>query len=110
MKPKLIDFKLLNEELKLTKLNNELNKALNIKSPIIQKNNFSTPNIWRKTSILFNLVLGLIIISIPMFLYHRYKTKPSKFEKDKQIIDVVNKINNKIGLNNDYIENYKKKL
>ena len=126
-KPKLIDFKLLNDELNIKMLSLKLDKSLqkinsakpplnNVKPPPLNNvkplNNVNNDNVnpigtphlkkYNKISILFNLILGLIIISIPAYLYYRHKTKTSKFEKDKKIIDVVSKINNKIGLNPEY--------
>ena len=123
-KPKLIDFKLLNDELNIKMLSLKLDKSLQkinsakpsplnsaiMNPPFKPLNNVKPIGITvkpigttvNKISILFNLILGLIIISIPLYLYYRYKTKTSKFEKDKNIIDVVSKINNKIGLNPEY--------
>lgn len=114
-KPRLIDYKLLNNDLKLKTLTNELIQAkrsigpTRVKPPkysvasVIKVANVANrppyiPVFYKKTSILFNLILGLIIIFLPLFLYYRYKTKLSKFEKDKRIIDVVSNINLKIGL------------
>jgi len=127
-KPKLIDFKLLNDELNIKMLSLKLDKSIqkinsanvslnsanvslnsvNVKTDYmkVSANSVKSPiglNVkYNKISILFNLILGLIIISIPAYLYYRHKTKTSKFEKDKHIIDVVSKINNKIGINPEY--------
>ena len=114
-KPRLIDYKLLNNDLKLKTLTNELIQAkrsidsTRVKAPVASVTSSVKvativnrppyiPVFYKKTSILFNLILGLIIIFLPLFLYYRYKTKLSKFEKDKRIIDVVSNINLKIGL------------
>jgi hypothetical protein len=126
--PKLIDYKLLNNDLKLKILNEKLNKSLKKlqgnpekivsslqQSPTPPKpiNPINTirykPVFYKKTSILFNLVLGGVIIFIPFFLYYRYKNKPSQLDKNKKIIDVVSSINKKIGLNPDYIKDFERK-
>jgi len=121
-KPKLIDFKLLNDEMNIKMLSLKLDKTIqkinnsklenpinintnpiNINTNPINTNPINTnPIKYNKTSILFNIILGLIIISVPAYLYYRHKTKISKFEKDKKLIDIVSKINNKIGLNPEY--------
>ena len=138
MKPKLIDYKSLNNDIKLKTLNDTLSKSIDklqqnmntssikqiqpiqpiIKQPNIknQLNHNINPKInhnisnyrpfYKKTSILFNLILGIIIISFPFFLYYRYKNRESKLEKDKKILDVVSNINNKLGLNPDYIKDF----
>ena len=142
MKPKLIDYKSLNNDMKLKTLNDKLSKSIDklqqnmntnsIKKtqpiqPIIKQPNIKTqlnhninPKInhnisnyrpfYKKTSILFNLILGIIIISFPFFLYYRYKNRESKLEKDKKILDVVSNINNKLGLNPDYIKDFQNNL
>ena len=115
-KPRLIDYKLLNNDLKLKTLTNDLIQATKsigsasrvkvsqssvasaVKVANIVNRHPKKPVFYKKTSILFNLILGLIIIFLPLFLYYRYKTKLSKFEKDKRIIDVVSNINLKMGL------------
>ena len=94
MKPKLIDYKSLNNELKIKILNNKLNKALEkntlanqakIEVKTKPENIISyKPSKSNKISIIFNLLLGLIILCIPLFLYYRYKTKPSEIEKQKK--------------------------
>ena len=116
MKPKLIDYKSLNNELKIKILNNKLTKAMEIENSVAKKpqiNTNPTPVIIKKsnkTSIIFNLLLGLIILCIPLFLYYRYKTKPSEIEKQKKIIDVFQDINNRIIINPDYKELNNKEL
>ena len=134
MKPKLIDYKSLNNDMKLKTLNDTLSKSIdklqqnmdtssikqiqpikqsNIKTqlnhninPKINHNISNYRPFYKKTSILFNLILGIIIISFPFFLYYRYKNRESKLEKDKNILDVVSNINNKLGLNPDYIKDF----
>jgi hypothetical protein len=126
MKPKLIDYKSLNNDMKLKTLNDTLSKSIdklqqnmdtssikqiqpikqsNIKTQLNHNINNYRP-FYKKTSILFNLILGIIIISFPFFLYYRYKNRESKLEKDKKILDVVSNINNKLGLNPDYIKDF----
>lgn len=132
--PKLIDYKLLNEGIKFKILSNKLNKGLqqlkdgkpvNIPSsniPTVKtaikpslhikgniKNYIPKPRFYKKTSILFNLILGCIIIFVPLFLYYRYKHKPSKIEKNNHILEVVSSINKKIGLNPEYIKDFESK-
>ena len=118
--PKLIDYKLLNEDIKIKILSEKLKKGLQklhgVKpstlpslAPSPSKSYLPKPRFYKKTSILFNLILGSVIIFVPFFLYYRYKHKPSKIEKDKQILDVVTTINNKIGLNPEYIKDFESK-
>ena len=110
MKPKLIDYKTLNNELKIQTLNNKLTEALKVKTETLKKSQIpaaiiSTPKSSNKISIIFNLLLGIIILCIPLFLYYRYKTKPSYIEKQKKIIDVIQDINTRIVENPDYDPN-----
>ena len=120
--PKLIDYKLLNEDIKIKILSEKLNKGLQklqggkpvsatlpSLAPSPSKSYIPKPRFYKKTSILFNLILGCVIIFVPFFLYYRYKHKPSKIEKDKKILDVVTTINNKIGLNPEYIKDFDSK-
>jgi H+/gluconate symporter-like permease len=125
--PKLIDYKLLNEDIKIKILSEKLNKGLQklqggkpmtttamvtahvTPPPCTSKLYIPKPRFYKKTSILFNLILGSVIIFVPFFLYYRYKHKPSKIEKDKKILDIVSTINNKIGLNPEYIKDFESK-
>ena len=131
--PKLIDYKLLNEDIKIKILKEKLNKGLQklhggkpvkVITPVPAPTPYTSharpgpgyskpyipkPRFYKKTSILFNIILGSVIIFVPFFLYYRYKHKPSKIEKDKHILDVVSKINTKIGLNPEYIKDFESK-
>jgi len=90
--PKLIDYKLLNEDIKIKILSEQLKKGLQklhgVKpstlpslAPSPSKSYLPKPRFYKKTSILFNLILGSVIIFVPFFLYYRYKHKPSKIER-----------------------------
>ena len=62
MKPKLIDYKTLNNELKIQTLNNKLTEALKVKTETLKKSQIpaaiiSTPKSSNKISIIFNFII-----------------------------------------------------